>query len=188
MTAMLMADQGARVIKIEPPGGDPTRRLRGARVWNRGKESVVLDLTSPEGAARGWSLVDRADVLIETAGAASMSGLGFDFDAVHRRNPRLVFCSITGYGDVARHADRCAYDALVAARTGLQWEKRGWPGGSIERVNRIEPFLADCDVPVAEMEGPPRAGPLFSAVPWPSLERLSIWPASVSVPPSTSGR
>jgi len=179
LTGMLMADQGARVIKVEPPGGDPTRRLRGARVWNRGKESVVLDLSSIEDSERLWSLIDRADVLIETAGAESMGRLGLGFDDVHRRNPRLVFCSITGYGDLARHAGRWAYDALVAARTGLQWEKRGWPGGSIERINGIEPFLPDDDVPLSEMEGPPRGGPLFSAVPWPSMSAFHL--ASIGI-------
>jgi len=148
-------------------------------VWNRGKESIVLDLSSAVGVARFWSLVDRADVLIETAGPASMGRLGLGFEAVHRRNPRLVFCSITGYGNVARHADRCAYDALVAARTGLQWEKRGWPGGSIERVNRVEPFLPDEDIPLSEMEGPARHGPLFSAVPWPSMSAFHL--ASIGI-------
>ena len=172
MTAMLLADQGARVLKIEPPGGDPTRTLSGSRVWHRGKESVVLDLCAGEGSAdlhRLWQLVQRADVLIESAEPGASEHPDLTYARACQHNPRLVYCTITAYGGLARHAGRPALDALVAARTGLQWEKRGWPGGSIERVNGVEPFLVDLPVPPEEMEGPPRPGPLYSSVPWPSV-------------------
>ena len=62
----------------------------------------------------------------------------------------------------------------MAARTGLQWEKRGWPGGSIERVNGVAPFLPDFPVTPEEMEGPPRPGPLYSSVPWPSVSAFHL--------------
>ena len=62
----------------------------------------------------------------------------------------------------------------MAARTGLQWEKRGWPGGSIERVNGVAPFLPDLPVAPDEMEGPPRPGPLYSSVPWPSVSAFHL--------------
>ena len=179
MTAMLLADNGARVIKVEPPGGDPTRSMPGARVWHRGKESVVLDLRSDQGMECLWTLIDRADVLIESEEPGSGAHPGLSFDTAHQRNPRLVLCSITGYGGSTGHAGRPVDDALVAARTGLLWEKRGWPGGSIERVNRIEPYLPDFPVPPDEMEGPPRDGPLFSSVPWPSLSAFHL--ASVGI-------
>jgi crotonobetainyl-CoA:carnitine CoA-transferase CaiB-like acyl-CoA transferase len=177
MTTMLLADQGARVLKIEPPGGDPTRALSGARVWHRGKESIVLDLRAGEGSTdmeQLWQLVQQADVLIESAepGATDHPDLTYARARVH--NPRLVYCTITAYGGLSRHAGRPPHDALVAARTGLQWEKRGWPGGSIERVNGVEPFLPDLPVPLDEMEGPPRPGPLYSSVPWPSVSAFHL--------------
>jgi crotonobetainyl-CoA:carnitine CoA-transferase CaiB-like acyl-CoA transferase len=177
MTAMLLADQGARVLKIEPPGGDPTRALSGARVWHRGKESIVLDLRGGEGRAnmeRLWQLIQRADVLIESAEPGAPDHPGLTYARAQRHNPRLVYCAITAYGGLARHAGRPPHDALVAARTGLQWEARGWPGGSIERVNGVEPFLPDLPIPLDEMEGPPRPGPLYSSVPWPSVSAFHL--------------
>jgi crotonobetainyl-CoA:carnitine CoA-transferase CaiB-like acyl-CoA transferase len=178
LTGMLLADQGARVIKIEPPGGDPSRSLSGSRVWNRGKQSIVLDLKSDE-RQTFVDLVRRADVLIESFSPGTTERLGVDYETLRHLNARLVFCSITGYGDVRRHANRPAVDALVAARVGLQWEKRGWPGGSIERVNGVEPFMADLEIEPENMEGPPRQGPLFSAVPWPSMSAFYL--ASIGI-------
>ena len=177
MTGMLLADQGARVLKIEPPGGDPTRALSGSRVWHRGKESIVLDLRAGEGSAdmeRLWQLVQRADVVIESAEPGASDHPDLTYDRARRHNPRLVYCAITAYGGLPRHAGRPSHDALVAARTGLQWEKRGWPGGSIERVNGVAPFLPDLPVTPEEMEGPPRPGPLYSSVPWPSVSAFHL--------------
>ncbi len=177
MTGMLLADQGARVLKVEPPGGDPTRALSGSRVWHRGKESIVLDLRAGEGSAdmeRLWQLVQRADVVIESAEPGAPDHPDLTYARARRHNPRLVYCTITAYGGVPRHAGRPSQDALVAARTGLQWEKRGWPGGSIERVNSVAPFLPDFPVTPEEMEGPPRPGPLYSSVPWPSVSAFHL--------------
>jgi crotonobetainyl-CoA:carnitine CoA-transferase CaiB-like acyl-CoA transferase len=177
MTGMLLADQGARVLKVEPPGGDPTRALSGSRVWHRGKESIVLDLRAGEGSAdmeRLWQLVRRADVVIESAEPGAPDHPDLTYARARRHNPRLVYCTITAYGGVPRHAGRPSQDALVAARTGLQWEKRGWPGGSIERVNGVAPFLPDFPVTPEEMEGPPRPGPLYSSVPWPSVSAFHL--------------
>ena len=177
MTGMLLADQGARVLKVEPPGGDPTRALSGSRVWHRGKESIVLDLRAGEGSAdmeRLWQLVRRADVVIESAEPGAPDHPDLTYARARRHNPRLVYCAITAYGGVPRHAGRPSQDALVAARTGLQWEKRGWPGGSIERVNGVAPFLPDFPVTPEEMEGPPRPGPLYSSVPWPSVSAFHL--------------
>ena len=177
MAAMLLADQGARVVKIEPPGGDPTRALSGSRVWHRGKESIVLDLRLGEGSAdmeRLWRLVQEADVLIESAEPGAPDHPDLTYARARRHNPRLVYCTITAYGGLSRHAGRSPLDSLVAARTGLQWEKRGWPGGSIERVNGVVPFLPDFFVAPDEMEGPPRPGPLYSSVPWPSVSAFHL--------------
>jgi crotonobetainyl-CoA:carnitine CoA-transferase CaiB-like acyl-CoA transferase len=169
MTGMLLADHGARVTKIEPPGGDPTRAFSGAQVWHRGKRSAVLDLHDPTDRDRLVALATRADVLVESYSPGTTTELGIDFDTLHARNPRLVYCSITAYGDDGRHSGRPGYDALVAARTGHQWESRGVPGGTLARLAGIPPAFPDLVVPDDCWVGAPRPGPLFSGVPWVSV-------------------
>ena len=113
-------------------------------------------------------------MLIESAEPGASDHPDLTYARARRHNPRLVYCAITAYGGLPRHAGRPSHDALVAARTGLQWEKRGWPGGSIERVNGVAPFLPDLPVAPDEMEGPPRPGPLYSSVPWPSISAFHL--------------
>src|SRR3954447_20887683 len=95
MTGMLLADHGARVTKIEPPGGDPTRAFSGAQVWHRGKRSAVLDLRDATDHDRFVALASAADVLIESFSPGTTARLGIDHDTLRERNPRLVYCSIT---------------------------------------------------------------------------------------------
>jgi crotonobetainyl-CoA:carnitine CoA-transferase CaiB-like acyl-CoA transferase len=169
MTGMLLGDHGAEVTKIEPPGGDPYRHLSGYQVWQRGKRSAVLDLK--DGADRETFLVlaAGADVVLESFEPGVTSRLGVDYETLSSRNPRLVYCSITGYGSEGRLAGRPGIDALVAARTGQQWEARGIVGGTLARLAGAEPPLAALDPPEDLMVGAPRPGPLFGGVPWVSL-------------------
>jgi crotonobetainyl-CoA:carnitine CoA-transferase CaiB-like acyl-CoA transferase len=169
MVGMLLADHGADVIKLEPPGGDPGRRQLGYRVWQRGKRSAVLDLEQAVDRDDLFALLAHADVLIESFEAEERSRLGLDVDALAARNPRLVHCSITGYGDDPRHRGRPAIDALVQARTGLHFEQRGWPEGAVYHMARKPDRFADLEIPLADVQGAPRPGPLFPASPWPSL-------------------
>ena len=120
---MYLSDQGAAVIKVEPPGGDPTRAWNGSPVWNRGKHSLTLDLHKPEGLEVLQRLARDADVLIESSTPDAMQRLGFDYETAHALNPRLIYCSITGYPRRSLDAQRPAHDALVQARTGIQWEQ-----------------------------------------------------------------
>jgi crotonobetainyl-CoA:carnitine CoA-transferase CaiB-like acyl-CoA transferase len=180
MSAMLLSDHGASVTKLEPPGGDPFRSLSGFRVWNRGKRSAVLDLEEPTDRDRLLSLSRSADVLIESFSPGVTQRLGIDFDTIHAKNPRLIYCSITGYGSEGPDAERPAYDALVAARTGHQWESRGVVGGTIAKLSGSQPIGADCDPPVDQWAGPPREGPTFSQVPWPSVAACEIATLAVS--------
>ncbi len=167
MAAMLLADHGANVTKIERPGGDPGRAQASWRVWNRGKRSAELDLSSDPGRDALIALASKADILIESFRPGVTTELGIDYDRLIARNPRLIYCSITGYGRGTRDEQRPAWDALVAARTGLQWEKRGLPGTSHNRFAGRP--VAELDVPPGATEGPERGGPLFSASFWPSL-------------------
>jgi crotonobetainyl-CoA:carnitine CoA-transferase CaiB-like acyl-CoA transferase len=129
--AGLLADWGADVIKIEPPNGDPYRGLflglMGVdrpvnppfELDNRGKRSVVLNLDTPEGRALALELIDRADVFLTNLRPAVLDRIGFTYDALSSRNPRLIYCGITGYGDAGPERDRPAYDV------GAFWSRAG---------------------------------------------------------------
>src|ERR1700730_8046908 len=114
MAAMLLADHGASVTKIEPPGGDPFRSLSGYQVWQRGKRSAIVDLKSAGGHDELLALAAGADVLIDSFSPGVPHRLGIDYDRLAEVNPRLVYCSITGYGSSGQHAGRPAIDALVS--------------------------------------------------------------------------
>jgi crotonobetainyl-CoA:carnitine CoA-transferase CaiB-like acyl-CoA transferase len=119
--ATLFADQGAEVVKIERPGGDPYRcdPPRFA-AWNRGKASAVLDLKSEDGRAEARHLIDRADVLIENLRPGAMERLGLPLDEMRARRPALVTCSISGFGSTGPSRDDPGWEPLVHARAGGQ--------------------------------------------------------------------
>ena len=126
---MLLADMGARVIKIEQPGrGDDTRGwgppfLGEESAYflsiNRNKESLTLDLKKPEARGILGQLLDRADVLVENFRPGAMTRLGFGYDEVSARWPRLVYCSISGFGQTGPRRDQPGYDAVIQAEAGL---------------------------------------------------------------------
>lgn len=127
MLSVMMADQGAEVIKVEPTAGDPARAMEpfedGQSVWfrnlNRGKRSVVLDLKSEEGKAQLWNLIARADVFLEGFRPGVMARLGFDYDAVAARNPRIVYCSISAFGQSGEWSHHAGHDMAVQAVSGF---------------------------------------------------------------------
>lgn len=124
---LAMSDHGADVIKIEPPGeGDPARTIGPAdgdlsvmfRNVNRGKKSVVLDLKSVEGRERLLQLCDTADVFVESYRPGVMQRLGVDYATISQRNPRIVYCSISAFGQDGPYRDRPAHDLAVMALGG----------------------------------------------------------------------
>ncbi|AEV76228.1 putative acyl-CoA transferase/carnitine dehydratase [Mycolicibacterium rhodesiae NBB3] len=127
----ILADWGADVVKIEPPEGDPARmfgRMLGVEdgssppfeMDNRGKRSIVLDLTSEDGRATARELISGADVFLTNVRPAALARVGLDFEAVAAHNPTLVYGLITGYGESGPDADRAAFDvAAFWARSGL---------------------------------------------------------------------
>ncbi len=119
--ATLFADQGADVVKIERPGGDPYRAdpARFA-AWNRGKRSVELDLRSPEGRAEARRLIAEADVVIENLRPGALAALGLGLDELRAADARLVTCSISGYGSTGPSRDDPGWEPLVHARAGAQ--------------------------------------------------------------------
>ncbi len=127
MCTCRLADAGARVIKIERPEGDFARTydtLAGGEcsyfVWlNRGKESAVLDLTKDQDMALLEALLARADVFVQNLKPGALAKLGFALPRLRRDHPRLIVCSISGYGENGPYAGRKAYDLLIQAEAGL---------------------------------------------------------------------
>jgi formyl-CoA transferase len=128
---MILADLGAEVIKIEPPGGDRTRKLPGLgigffRTFNRNKKSVVLDITTPEGRDAATALIAGADVVLENFRPGLMRSLGLDYATLSQRFPRLVYASHKGFLP-GPYEHRVALDEVVQMMAGLAY-MTGPPG------------------------------------------------------------
>ncbi len=126
LTGMMLADLGADVVKVErPDGGDPFRSFRGGLysphfvAFNRNKRSVALDLQSEPGKASLRALLRDADVLLDNYRSGVMDRLGFSAEFLRTEYPKLIWCSITGFGADGPYADRPAYDAVAGALSGL---------------------------------------------------------------------
>lgn len=139
MAATMLADQGAEVIKVESPGGDPVRTLGPKKgdlssmfiAVNRGKQGLCLDLKSPDGLAVLERLIAGADVLIENFRPGVLARLGLDWDRLRGLNPRLIYCSITGFGPDGPYQNVRVYDPVIQAVSGIaasQVDKEGTPG------------------------------------------------------------
>jgi formyl-CoA transferase/CoA:oxalate CoA-transferase len=133
----MLGDYGAEIIKIEPPGGEI------ARDWgppfygdeaayfvnlNRNKKSVALDLKHPDGKAIFFRLIERADVVLENLRVGAVAKLGIDYERVRERQPRIVYCSVSGFGQDGPYRDRAALDLVVQAESGMI-SVTGEPGG-----------------------------------------------------------
>ena len=149
----MLADLGAEVIKIERPGsGDDTRDWgppfaggadgsRGDAAYffaaNRNKQSVTVDIGDPEGAALVRALAAKADVVVENFKVGGLKKYGLDYASLHAANPRLVYCSITGFGQTGPYAARAGYDYMIQAMGGLMsvtGQPEGAPGGEPMKV------------------------------------------------------
>jgi crotonobetainyl-CoA:carnitine CoA-transferase CaiB-like acyl-CoA transferase len=141
-----LADAGAHVIKIERPEGDFARGYGAAAkgqssyfVWlNRGKDSVVVDLATSEGRKAMEELIATADVLLQNLKPGSMDKLGFTRERLRKDYPRLICCTITGYGDTGPYAHRKAYDLLIQAESGLASITGGPEGPSRVGVSIVD--------------------------------------------------
>jgi CoA:oxalate CoA-transferase len=139
---MVLADLGARVIKVERPGkGDDARgfgpfadgRSAYFASLNRGKESIALDLKAEADRAVFEALLERADVLVENFRPGTLERLGYGWEALHARYPRLVYAAVSGFGHTGPYAQRPAYDVIAQAMGGIM-SLTGWPGGPPTRV------------------------------------------------------
>ena len=140
----IMADWGAEVVKIEPPAGDPMRgffdTLGAAQASNpifdldnRGKRGVVLDIAKPEGRDAALRLVRGADVFITNIRPGALKRAGFDWDSLRAENPRLIYCSVTGYGLQGPDADRAGMDVASF------WSRSGVGAATVPKG--VEPFV-----------------------------------------------
>jgi len=124
---LVMADYGAEVIKVEPPGGDPFRFQPAWISWNRGKQGIVLDLSTPEGREHAIQLAGAADVLVESFRPGDMADWGLAYDTLSQLYPRLVYCSITGFGQQGPLRRVKGYEGVVAAKAGRMLNLQGQP-------------------------------------------------------------
>ena len=118
LTAMVLSDYGAEVIKVEPPTGDPYRKNPAWTSWNRGKKGVTLDLETDEGKRQAPELAKVADVLVESFRPGAADRMGIGYSALSKVNPGLVYTSITGWGQKGRFSQYKDYEPLVVARMG----------------------------------------------------------------------
>ena len=118
IAGMVLAENGAEVVKIEPPGGDPCRGQPGFAVWHRAKKSAVLDLADPGDRSQFFELAQAADGLIETFRPGTAGKLNVDYKTLHRLNDQLVYTSITGFGESGPWRDIPGYEQIVAAKSG----------------------------------------------------------------------
>jgi crotonobetainyl-CoA:carnitine CoA-transferase CaiB-like acyl-CoA transferase len=142
-----LADLGADVIKVESPEGDDTRKWgppfieRGPQdreaayyhCCNRGKRSVVADFREPTGRAFVHALAARADVLIENFKVGGLSKYGLDYPALQALNPRLIYCSVTGFGQTGPYAQRAGYDVMIQGMSGIM-DLTGDPQGEPQKM------------------------------------------------------
>jgi len=145
-TGQTLADLGADVIKVESPGGDETRAWgppfidtdgeRSAAYFhscNRGKRSIVADFATERGREIVRRLAERADVLIENFKVGGLAKFGLDYESLHALNPRLVYCSVTGFGQTGPYAKRAGYDFLIQGMSGIM-SVTGEPEGSPQKA------------------------------------------------------
>jgi crotonobetainyl-CoA:carnitine CoA-transferase CaiB-like acyl-CoA transferase len=143
----VLADLGAEVVKVESPGGDETRgwgppfveNADGSRdaayfhAANRGKGSIVADFGSEQGRARVLELIREADVVIENFKVGGLAKFGLDYASLAPRNPRLIYCSITGFGQTGPYAERAGYDFIIQGMSGIM-DLTGDPAGPPQKI------------------------------------------------------
>ncbi|HEY8905554.1 MAG TPA: CaiB/BaiF CoA-transferase family protein [Rhodoferax sp.] len=150
----MLADLGADVIKVERPGaGDDTRHwgppfLKDAEgndtdqatyftACNRNKRAITLDMAQPEGQALIRQMAASSDILVENFKVGGLKQYGLDYESLHAINPRLIYCSVTGFGQTGPYAERAGYDLMIQAMSGLMsitGHADGEPGGGPMRM------------------------------------------------------
>ncbi len=126
LATMFLADTGAEVITVEPPGGDPLRAHPAHLQWRRGQKSVVLDLKSEDDRQTARRLAARADAVVEAFRPGVAERLGIGYEALSAENPGLVYAAIRGFGERSPYAGVKGYEGIVAAKAGLLLGRHPW--------------------------------------------------------------
>jgi formyl-CoA transferase len=140
--AMLLAEQGADVIKVEPPDGDPYRKHRGFIVWNRSKKGIVLNLKSPEGQEIAQRLASRSDVIIENFRPGVADRLGIGYETVRKLNPAVIYCSISGFGPTGPYRDTPGWEPIVASIATTYSSQGGSEGPPVYLILPLASYYA----------------------------------------------
>ena len=126
LATTILADFGADVVRLEPPGGDPMWEHPAYLLWQRGKKSVALDWATPEGRKAALTLVIGADIFIETLAPGEAAALGLGYDALAEVNPALIHHSISAFGQDGPYAKLKPYDGVINAKSGRMRDQIGW--------------------------------------------------------------
>lgn len=126
LATMVLADFGAEVIKVEPPGGDPFRDMPSCRTWMRGKSTLEVDLDDPRALADLRSLiVEGTDAVVTTLGRKRRHALGLDYENLSETRSDLVYGVVSGFGEDGPYRDYAAVEAVVAAKFGRMMSLEG---------------------------------------------------------------
>jgi crotonobetainyl-CoA:carnitine CoA-transferase CaiB-like acyl-CoA transferase len=146
-----LAEHGADVIKVEPPGGRADRGSPASRAYNRSRRSVTLDLKQTRGVELFRELCATADVLVEAFAPRTMAGLGLDYESLCDELPRLVYCSVPAWPSGTRFENLPGWEALVHARAGQQFEITSFRPGPVFLHSPVASFGAMFLVPIGIM-------------------------------------
>ena len=129
LVTMILADYGAEVIRLEPPGGDPMWDHPAYLLWQRGKKSVAVDWETQEGRAQARQLAETADIFIESLAPGHAAELGIAYPDMETRNSALIYCAFSAFGQEGPSRHLKPYDGIVNARTGRMRDQVGWQRG-----------------------------------------------------------
>lgn len=146
-----LAEHGADVVKVEPPGGRVDRGAPASRVYNRSRRSITLNLAHPRGRSIFRELCSTADVLVESFAPGTMARFGLDYEALAGELPRLVYCSVPAWPSGSRFEREPGYEALVHARSGQQWENTAFRRGPMFLRSPVASLGAMFLVPIGIM-------------------------------------
>ena len=129
LATMILADYGAEVIRVEPPGGDPMWAHSAYLLWNRGKKSVDIDWSSETGRTQARQLLQGADIFIESLRPGEAGRLGLGYDDAKGGNAALIYYSLSAFGQEGPYKDLKAYDGIINAKSGRMRDQVGWQRG-----------------------------------------------------------
>jgi crotonobetainyl-CoA:carnitine CoA-transferase CaiB-like acyl-CoA transferase len=173
LAGTILGNLGFEVIKVEPPLGDERRKvepsIKGISVYfastNSYKKSIVIDLKSEKGREIFYNLIKKSKAIITNYRPSALKRLMIDYESVRKFNPKIVYCSITGFGNFSRFANKAAYDATIMALSGLMDLTGEENGPPVKFATSIVDITTALMATIATLYGVNKGGPLFIDVP-----------------------